>query len=348
MDRISFKLENIQCLELSVCETCNYKCRYCVFWRNKNMSKSFMSKDFALQVTDEFLNFVGINSDSAIYFGTGEPLLNWEVVKEVVTYVRNKSETIKLNLMTNGSLITNEHVLFFKKYNMGVGLSIDGKRNLQNLNRPSNDSNLDSYDVVISALETAKSLGYSYYSLSSTFNSIGFSDDAYHIIQLCISNNIKEFALDFDTYALDEKNIVSVVNELVSVYNKAINENLSVFGYWLIPYYNEIIKHNKNVSFCGNAIGKSVCISSDGRLKACGYDQKSFDYSFFKLISETDLYLNYLYQHSLLSDRCLTCSIMHLCKGQCLFSSKNDKFWNINCDFYIESYNQLKKKYSNK
>ena len=62
-----------RCLELSVSESCNYQCRYCIFWRN-NRRRALMSQELALAVTDKYLDYLEYHAQNIrqplIYFGT--------------------------------------------------------------------------------------------------------------------------------------------------------------------------------------------------------------------------------------------------------------------------------------
>ena len=54
-----------RCLELSVSESCNYQCRYCIFWRN-NRRRALMSQELALAVTDKYLDYLEYSPSSTL------------------------------------------------------------------------------------------------------------------------------------------------------------------------------------------------------------------------------------------------------------------------------------------
>lgn len=195
-----------------------------------------MSRDLALRITQKYLEYIQKHfkdhENFLIYFGTGEPLLNWPVIKEVSDYIRQKSQNLRMSFMTNGSLITSEIVQYLKKYKIDVGLSIDGNRETQNFNRPIIGSKkIDTYQVVIDALELGEKIGYTFYSLSATFYKSGFFSDALHVLSLCEKYGIHEFALDFDILGLTFENYKAVADDLIALYRYAIQKKISVFGY---------------------------------------------------------------------------------------------------------------------
>ena len=334
----NFRPARVRCLELSVSETCNYMCKYCTFWRNSDSKVCLMDIKLARMIVSDFLSYNACSIDNTcIYFGTGEPMLNWELISNIVSLVRSANTETKLNFMTNGSLIAEEHVNFFKTYKLGVGLSIDGKRELQNRTRTSANQEIDSFDVIMNCLAIARPLNYTFHSLSSTFCSPGFYNDAMYVMNLCLENDIAEFALDFDLESLTDDNIGDVADELILVYKEAVKNNLSVFGYWLIPYLNQYTTNQKK--FCGNVVGESICVSSEGKLKVCGYDYKTFDYyTSFSNVEKNLSYVEYLSDHNKMYPECQACPIMELCAGQCIIRSVSHSSWLRNCLFFRTVY----------
>ena len=71
-------------------------------------------------------------------FQGGEPLSNFEIIKYIVEYTNsvNKEKTIQYSLVSNLSLLTDEMIEFFKKYNVSISTSLDGHELLHNYNRP--------------------------------------------------------------------------------------------------------------------------------------------------------------------------------------------------------------------
>lgn len=186
-----------------------------------------MSQELALAVTDKYLDYLECHVQSIrqplIYFGTGEPLLAWPTINIVSRHVRKRMPSLRLSLITNGSLVTPEILRSAKDLCIDVGLSIDGERKTQNLNRPMQQSGrpIDTYQAVIDALELGRNIDFSFYSLSATYNRPGFTRDALHVLSLCEKYNIREFALDYDISSLTPENYQDVAEELLSLYTIA-------------------------------------------------------------------------------------------------------------------------------
>ncbi|HNW44831.1 MAG TPA: His-Xaa-Ser system radical SAM maturase HxsB [Elusimicrobiales bacterium] len=117
---------------------CNHKCVYCQAGAVKKASSGTEMSwptarrcvDFAFQTTAPELT---------LEFQGGEPLLNWEVVKKTAVYARKKEEStgkaLKLALVSNFSLMTEEKAAFLLENEVSLCTSLDGPADLHNLNR---------------------------------------------------------------------------------------------------------------------------------------------------------------------------------------------------------------------
>lgn len=113
-----------QILALELTDICNYSCKYCFEGKSIN-NTGVLDFNVACKNIDK------IPTGSEIRFFGGEPLLQFELIKQIVEKYPNNLYSI----VTNGSLITNEISTFFAKNNFSVGLSFDGL-SWQKKNRP--------------------------------------------------------------------------------------------------------------------------------------------------------------------------------------------------------------------
>ena len=126
---------------------CNYNCRYCHASRRPMSSdKHDMTPDTAKQVVD-FI-FKTPNPAVNIEFQGGEPLANWETVEFVIDYAREKNKTenkeLAFSLVSNLSLMDDEKMEKLIAEDIFICTSVDGPRELHDLNRPANEGS--SYD----------------------------------------------------------------------------------------------------------------------------------------------------------------------------------------------------------
>lgn len=137
-----------------VTKNCNFNCIYCQAGNlnqnnNYNMSKETAKRavDIALQSPSDYLTFE---------FQGGEPLLNFETIRYIIEYSKivNNGKYIDYNLVSNLTLLTDEMIEFFKENNVSICTSIDGNRELQNINRPYSKG--DSYNETIRKISLLK------------------------------------------------------------------------------------------------------------------------------------------------------------------------------------------------
>ena len=139
-----------------VSKNCNFNCIYCQaghlnqkeeYCMNKETAKAAV--DIAIQSPSKYLTFE---------FQGGEPLTNYEIIKYIVEYSKEvaKDKVIEYNVVSNLTLLTDEMIEFFMENNVSICTSIDGNKELHNLNRPYVAG--DSYDVTTSKIKQLQSL----------------------------------------------------------------------------------------------------------------------------------------------------------------------------------------------
>lgn len=141
-----------------VTTACNMSCIYCQANNGKETPNMFMTKEIAKKTIDLALESPETSLD--FEFQGGEPLLNFEIIKYMVEYTEeNKgSHTIRYNIVTNLTLITDEMLLFFKEHEFGISTSLDGPRELHNQNRKFRAGD-GTYDTVVDSIKRIQSKG---------------------------------------------------------------------------------------------------------------------------------------------------------------------------------------------
>ena len=137
-----------------VSKNCNFNCIYCQAG-NLNQNENYnMSKETAKRAVD-----IAMDSPSrylTFEFQGGEPLMNFETIKYIVEYSKSISngKFIEYNLVSNLTLLTDEMIEFFIENEVSICTSIDGNRELQNINRPY--KNADSYKETVNKIKKLK------------------------------------------------------------------------------------------------------------------------------------------------------------------------------------------------
>ena len=125
----------IKALCLHVAHTCNLNCSYCFASQGKyNGERAVMSFETGKQALDFLVAHSGTRRNLEVDFFGGEPLMNFQVVKELVAYARSIEKAAKKNfrftLTTNGMLIDDEVIDFANREMSNVVLSHDGRKEI--------------------------------------------------------------------------------------------------------------------------------------------------------------------------------------------------------------------------
>ena len=141
---------------------CDHSCPYCQVSRQSENKAAF---DMSIATADKALQIVFRSPNPAIKieFQGGEPLLNFDLIRHVVTKAKQINEVEKRNLefviATTLSLITDDILDFCKEHKIFLSSSLDGPEDLHNRNRPRPGK--DSYARFVEGLQKARDkVGY--------------------------------------------------------------------------------------------------------------------------------------------------------------------------------------------
>ena len=125
----------VKALCLHIAHTCNLNCEYCFASQGKyNGERAVMSFEVGKQALDFLIANSGHRRNLEVDFFGGEPLMNFEVVKELVAYARSiekaHNKNFRFTLTTNGMLINDDVIEFANKEMSNVVLSLDGRKEI--------------------------------------------------------------------------------------------------------------------------------------------------------------------------------------------------------------------------
>ncbi len=123
----------VKALCLHVAHTCNLNCSYCFASQGKySGERAVMSLEVGKRALDFLIeNSAGRRNLEVDFFG-GEPLMNWDMIKELVAYARVREreagKNFRFTLTTNGVLVDDDVIEFANREMSNVVLSLDGRR----------------------------------------------------------------------------------------------------------------------------------------------------------------------------------------------------------------------------
>ena len=125
----------VKALCLHVAHTCNLNCSYCFASQGKyHGDRAVMSYEVGKQALDFLMENSGTRRNLEVDFFGGEPLMNFQVVKDLVAYARSvekeKGKNFRFTLTTNGVLIDDDVIDWANKECSNVVLSLDGRKEI--------------------------------------------------------------------------------------------------------------------------------------------------------------------------------------------------------------------------
>ena len=123
----------VKALCMHVAHSCNLNCSYCFASQGKYQGeRAIMSLEVGKRALDFLIENSGSRTNLEVDFFGGEPLMNWDVVKEMVAYARQREKetgkNFRFTLTTNGVLIDDDVIEFANREMSNVVLSLDGRK----------------------------------------------------------------------------------------------------------------------------------------------------------------------------------------------------------------------------
>ena len=204
----------VKALCLHVAHTCNLNCSYCFASQGKyHGDRALMSFEVGKQALDFLIANSGSRRNLEVDFFGGEPLMNWQVVKDLVAYARTQEEPhgkhFRFTLTTNGMLIDEDVIDFANREMDNVVLSLDGRKEIHDRLRV-DYAGRGSYDRIVPKFQKlVEARGDKSYYMRGTFTHANpdFTKDVFHMEDL----GFRELSMEpvvcapDDPYALTEE-----------------------------------------------------------------------------------------------------------------------------------------------
>lgn len=212
----------VKALCLHIAHDCNLACRYCFAEEGEyHGRRALMSYEVGKKALDFLIANSGSRKNLEVDFFGGEPLLNWQVVKDLVAYGREQEKLYQKNfrftLTTNGVLLNDEVQEFVNREMSNVVLSIDGRKEVHDYMRPFRNG-AGSYDRILPKFQKlADSRNQERYYVRGTFtrHNKDFSKDVLHLADLGFQQISVEpvVGTEEETYALRAEDLPEVFAE---------------------------------------------------------------------------------------------------------------------------------------
>lgn len=246
---------------ISINNRCNLACKYCHFHEKKEYIQEV--KMDAFKILDNVIQSIEHNNIKLFkigFVGNGEPLLDFELLKEYILYISGylKDGRIAAYTISNGLLLNREMLLFFKEYNINVGFSIDGIPAIHNKYR------CGTHAKVMEKIELYKEIIGYYPSMNCTVGAeiIEHAEETIAFFEqfqnrITFSRMIGKYGIPLDTFNDFLKNASERLNVRTGGYDCTMYGGLCGAG------MNNFFYANGSVYICGNCVDLPPLGTSD-------------------------------------------------------------------------------------
>ena len=281
---VTFNMKNrepvIKALCLHVSHACNLNCEYCFAAQGKyHGQSSLMSFEVGRRALDFLIENSGSRRNLEVDFFGGEPLLNFDVVKQLVAYARSvekeKNKNFRFTLTTNGMLIDDDVIEFCNRECHNVVLSLDGRKEIHDAKRPT-PSGGGSYDIILpkfkKLVEARNGKGY-YMRGTFTHANTDFTNDIFHMADLGFTELSMEPVVckPTDPYALTDDDLPVLLEQYEILAKEMIRRRRAGNGFTFYHYMIDLKAGPciyKRISGCGSGT-EYLAVTPTGDLYPC-------------------------------------------------------------------------------
>ena len=325
----------IKALCLHVAHTCNLNCEYCFASQGKyHGDRALMSLEVGKRALDFLIENSGTRTNLEVDFFGGEPLMNWEVVKEIVKYGREiekiHNKNFRFTLTTNGVLLNDDVIDSANKEMHNVVLSLDGRREIHDHLRKTVNGK-GSYDTIVPKfqhfIEKRGDRGY-YMRGTFTHNNVDFTNDIFHMADLGFTELSMEPVVckPDDPYALTEEDLPKLFEQYEILAKEMLKREKEGRGFTFYHYMVDLKAGPciyKRISGCGSGT-EYMAVTPWGDLYPCHQfvgDDKYLLGNIWDGVTNKDAQNEFKLCNAYAREECRDCWAKLYCSGGCAANS---------------------------
>lgn len=327
----------VKALCLHIAHDCNLACKYCFAEEGEYHGRRAL---MSFEVGKKALDFLVANSGNRVnlevdFFG-GEPLMNWDVVKQLVAYGRSLEEPnnkkFRFTLTTNGVLLNDEVMEFVNKEMSNVVLSLDGRKEVNDRMRPFRTGK-GSYDLIVPKFQKlAESRNQTNYYIRGTFtrNNLDFSEDVKHFADLGFKQMSIEPVVgpEEDPYSIREQDLPQIMEEYDKLALEYIDRYKKGNGFNFFHFMIDLTQGPcvyKRLSGCGSGT-EYLAVTPWGDFYPCHQFVGNEDFLMGNVdegITKPELVKEFGNCNVYSKEKCKNCFAKFYCSGGCAANSYN-------------------------
>lgn len=326
----------VKALCLHIAHDCNLACKYCFADEGEyhGQKRELMSLEVGKRALDFLIENSGNRVNLEVDFFGGEPLMNFDVVKEIVAYGRSREKeagkNFRFTLTTNGMLLSDEVMDFCNREISNVVLSLDGRKEVNDMMRPTRNGK-GSYDIIVPKFQKfVENRGDKSYYVRGTFTrqNLDFTEDFKCMADL----GFKEISIepvvspDESEFAIREEDIEQICDEYDKLAKDIIERHRAgrpvTFFHYMIDLNGGPCVY-KRLSGCGSGT-EYLAVTPTGDLYPCHQFVGNTDFllgNIYDGIKRTDIVEEFKLCNVYAKDKCKDCFARFYCSGGCAANS---------------------------
>lgn len=327
----------VKALCLHIAHDCNLACRYCFAEEGEYHGRRAL---MSFETGKKALDFLVANSGNRVnlevdFFG-GEPLMNWDVVKQLVQYGRSlekeHNKKFRFTLTTNGVLLNDEVMDFVNKEMSNVVLSLDGRKEINDKMRPFRTGK-GSYDLIVPKFKKlAESRNQTNYYIRGTFTreNLDFSEDIKHFADLGFKQMSIEPVVgpEDEPYSIREQDLPKIMEEYDKLALEYIKRHKEGNGFNFFHFMIDLTQGPcvvKRLSGCGSGT-EYLAVTPWGDLYPCHQFVGNEDFLMGNVdegVVRKDIVEEFKGCNVYAKEKCKNCFAKFYCSGGCAANSYN-------------------------
>lgn len=322
----------VKALCLHMAHDCNLRCVYCFAGTGPfGGCRELMPLEVGRAALDMLVQTSGPRRNLEVDFFGGEPLLNFDVVKELVNHgrqlERQTGKRFRFTLTTNATLLTQEVKDFLNAEQIAVVLSLDGRPEINDRARPFSDGQGSYNQIVPDMLDLVASRGHENYYVRGTYTRYNrdFAADVQHMVELGFKHVSVEPVVGSpeEEYTFRPEDIQVLAKEYERLADYYVQRHQSGHPFTFF-HFNLSLDHGpcaiKRVTGCGAGYDY-LAVSPSGELYPChqfmGLEEMKLGTVFTgveNLAKSQEFQRVNFYQ----KEECINCWARFFCSGGCL------------------------------
>ena len=327
----------VKALCLHIAHDCNLACKYCFAEEGEyHGRRALMSFETGKQALDFLIANSGSRRNLEVDFFGGEPLMNFDVVKQLVAYGREQEKLhdkhFRFTLTTNGVLLNDDIMDFANKEMDNVVLSIDGRKEVHDRMRPFRKG-AGSYDLIVPKFQKlAESRNQDRYYVRGTYTHFNtdFSKDVLHLADLGFKQISVEpvVAQPTDEYALTEDDLPILFEEYDKLAAEMVRRNKEGRGFNFFHFMIDLEGGPcvyKRLSGCGSGT-EYLAVTPWGDLYPCHQFVGNEDFLMGNVwdgVKAAEIRDEFKCCNVYAKEKCRNCFARFYCSGGCAANSYN-------------------------